>query len=917
MPRRRYPFHLLATALFSLVVLSIGGSIGGLAWWQQRALLLEKSAALFARSLRESETALAAAWRPIQAQLTLLVTAPPPERQRLAALAKLLDEHPEIRALRFRQRDAFDWTLTPLPHAEARRQARAPASAAYRLDRSSELENRSPAYFDRALGLLAAPSLDAPQRAESARTGLVLSAENQAGRVRIEAHIDASQLSALLSSQRATPSMQIALQDSAGRLLASSHGAWPVDAVVPAPSLASLDLPLLAALANEPQREKLVTLMDTSQRPWLAIAHHSEIVPGLPVLVLMAAPKDEVTAEADRLLLRMLLFTLAGLALSAPLIWLIARQITHSLRRLAASAAEVKAFRFDELPTPATPIAEVEAIADAMAQMRSTIRRFLDISARLAAERHYGQLLEEIVAETMAAAEAGAGVLYLFEHDGRLVPVTWKRSGGMAPQAPERLNPAQTPLLVAVFEKERPTQMQFAPVYLPLGLEWLGCWFPGQALEALFVPLRNRAGDRLGLLLLARSLTAGPWDEPLVAFIGALSGTLAISLEKQKLLEGRQALLDGIVRMLAGAIDARSPHTGAHCQRVPLLAALLAEAATSHPESPFRDTPFDEHAREALHLAAWLHDCGKLFVPDYVGDKATKLDAVYNRIHEIRMRFEVLKRDAEIAYWQARAQGGEEAALREALEQAWRELDEDFAFVAACNLGERELDEADLARLVAIGNRTWLRTLDDRLGIAAEELRRKSATPARPLPAPEHLLADRLEHLIDLPGDPPPSEGPAAPLRLHRPRHRLNLGELYCLSVRRGTLTAEERYLINAHILGTISMLSTLPFPAELASVPETAGAHHEHLDGSGYPFGKTARELSLAARILAIADVFEALTAGDRPYKTGKSAAEALAVMHDMARRGHLDADLLKLFIDSDIPARYAELLSPRAEAV
>ena len=909
--RRTYPFHVLTAALFSLVTLAVVGGIGAISYTQQRQLLLAAVTDVFTRSLRESQSELAATYLPVQAQILLLATAlremPPSESaERLVpVLARLLESSPSISSIAIQHSPAAQLTLTPLPHAEARRRTDAPAHAAYLLELERPPEN-SARYFDAALAPLGPSRANQAQRFPVSGPSLKVSHATDNGKLILRANISLKNLSAILSRQRATPSTQLAMLNASGHLLATSHGAWPNEANdMPAVTLGDMGLPILAAVADQPVRGRIIA-MEIEGKHWQTLAETSEIAPGVATLMVMAAPHDEVLAGANQILRQMLSITLFGLGLAMPLIWWLSRRISNSLRRLANAAAAVKAFRFAG-ESPRSVVREVDALSQAMQQMRVTIQRFLDISARLAAERHYDQLLEEIVDETVAAANAGAGTVYLFEEDRQLRPMAWHWIEGKPPLPPGVVLPQDAPVFAAALIRREPSQMVLSPGHLQFGLEWLGAWFPGQATHLLMVPLRNRSGETLGLLLLARGAKRGSYDEDLVAFINALSGTMAVTIEKQSLLAGRKALLDGVIRMIAGAIDARSPHTSGHCQRVPELVAMLADAAATHPESPYRQAPLGESAREALHLAAWLHDCGKLFVPDYVTDKSVKLMAVYNRIHEIRTRFEVLKRDAEIGYWRELAGGGDAASLRRELDAAHAALDADFAFVAACNLGDRTLDETDIARLVRIGERSWLRTLDDRIGISELELRIKAGVPARSLPAREHLLADRLEHLV---GDyPVAGDNDAKEIRrnMPQPRHRLNLGELHCLGIRSGTLTPEERYLINAHILGTIAMLSTLPFPPELASVPEMAGSHHEHLDGSGYPYGRKAEELSLAARIIAIADVFEALTATDRPYKPGKSDEEALAIMADMARRRHLDPELFDLFVRAGIPARYA----------
>ncbi|MNN14243.1 Cyclic di-GMP phosphodiesterase response regulator RpfG [compost metagenome] len=234
-------------------------------------------------------------------------------------------------------------------------------------------------------------------------------------------------------------------------------------------------------------------------------------------------------------------------------------------------------------------------------------------------------------------------------------------------------------------------------------------------------------------------------------------------------------------------------------------------------------------------------------------------------------------------------------------------LDDDFTFVARCNLGSEAMAEADLQRLDHLAQRTWLRTLDDRLGVSWEENRRQARTPAPNLPVSEKLLADKPEHLLERdPNELIPEDNPWG-FKLDVPQHKYNRGELYNLSINRGTLTREERYMINHHMVQTIMMLSHLPFPGHLDSIAEIAGGHHEKMDGSGYPKRLKREDMSLPARMMAIADIFEALTAADRPYKKAKTLSEALAIMATMCREAHIDAQLFGLFINEGVYMQYA----------
>jgi hypothetical protein len=364
---------------------------------------------------------------------------------------------------------------------------------------------------------------------------------------------------------------------------------------------------------------------------------------------------------------------------------------------------------------------------------------------------------------------------------------------------------------------------------------------------------------------------------------------------------------------VAGAIDAKSPYTGGHCQRVPELTFMLAQAACDTKEGPFKDFSLDEQQWEALHIAGWLHDCGKVTTPEYVVDKATKLETIYDRLHEIRMRFEVLKRDAEIDYLKKVAAGGEEGVLRAQRDALLAELDTDFAFIATCNEGGEFMAPESITRLEKIGQRTWMRTLDDAIGLGQEEKKRRGK--AVPLPATEMLLADKPEHVIERPPTDEIKSHKNLGFNMRAPQHKYNRGELHNLRVARGTLSDEERYIINHHIVQTIIMLSELPFPKHLRDVPDIAGGHHERMDGNGYPRGLKREQMSATARMMAIADIFEALTACDRPYKKAKTVSESLRILQKMKQEQHVDPELYELFIDAGVWRAYAERFLQREQ--
>jgi len=373
--------------------------------------------------------------------------------------------------------------------------------------------------------------------------------------------------------------------------------------------------------------------------------------------------------------------------------------------------------------------------------------------------------------------------------------------------------------------------------------------------------------------------------------------------EIEQLQQAQKELLESFIKILAVAIDAKSPYTGGHCERVPEIAIMLAKKASEDENIDFEIKNKDEE-RE-IEIAAWLHDCGKVVTPEYVVDKATKLETIYNRIHEIRTRFEVIHRDLTIEALNKKLNGEDPKEVDDWLAKEHQKLQEEFEFVANANVGSEFMTDEDKERIKEIAKREWFRHFDKTLGLSRAELER--VTPDKKLPVKEQLLSDKPEQIL------PRKEKELRDFekygfKIEIPKNLYNHGEIYNLTISRGTLTPEEFYKIQEHIIMTIKMLEQLPFPENLKNVPLYAGTHHERLDGSGYPRKLTAKELPIPSRIMAIADIFEALTANDRPYKTPKKLSEAIKIMSFMVKDGHIDKDLFKLFLKSGVYLDYAK---------
>jgi HD-GYP domain-containing protein (c-di-GMP phosphodiesterase class II) len=411
-----------------------------------------------------------------------------------------------------------------------------------------------------------------------------------------------------------------------------------------------------------------------------------------------------------------------------------------------------------------------------------------------------------------------------------------------------------------------------------------------RTVSMLTIPMKNHEGDVNAVLQLinARTKTGEivEFKPNVQRVIEALASQASISLNNQQLIQAHKNMMEAFIEVMAKAIDAKSPYTSAHCQRVPVITKMIAMAADISEDPAFKDFHLDEDDWYALHIASWLHDCGKIVTPEYVVDKATKLETVHNRIHEIRARFEILRRDAHILYLKKRLKNmGTQKELLKEYNAKIKKLEKDFAFIAKMNVGDEFMSDENKDEINRISDYQYTRYFDRALGLSWQEKAQIEDDPPPLAPAKEPLLEDRKEHIFG----------------------EYNRGELHNLLVPKGTLNPEEFEKIKGHVVQSIDILNSLPFPKYLKKVPEYAGGHHERMDGKGYPNELTKEQMSIPARIMAVADIFEALTANDRPYKIPKKLSEVLSIMSKMRDTGHIDPDIFKLFLTSGVYKDYA----------
>jgi len=397
-----------------------------------------------------------------------------------------------------------------------------------------------------------------------------------------------------------------------------------------------------------------------------------------------------------------------------------------------------------------------------------------------------------------------------------------------------------------------------ADVFNFSGMRSFDATFGYHSQSFLTVPMNDHEGELVGVLQLinAKDPESGkicafsPTDQ---RFIEALAAQAAVAITNQHLILQLEELLEALVNLINIGIDEKSPYTGRHCQFVPELTMMLAEAVHNSVSGPLAAFRMSDGDRKELWLAGLLHDCGKITTPVHVVDKATKMETIFDRIHMIDTRFEVLLRDAEIAALREQCAGGDAQAIGARLAEVQAALRAEREFLRVANVGGEGMDAADQERVRQIARRRWV-------GIDGVE------------------------------------------------RDFLDEEEVLNLTIRFGTLTDAERKIINNHISMTIRMLEALPWPKHLQNVPEYAGGHHERMDGKGYPRGLTRDQMSIQARIMAIADIFEALTARDRPYKKGKLLSESLRILGNFSLNGHIDPDLFDVFIRSKIYLEFAQ---------
>ena len=510
-------------------------------------------------------------------------------------------------------------------------------------------------------------------------------------------------------------------------------------------------------------------------------------------------------------------------------------------------------------------------------QIAQRLHQLTELSVALGDNRDTAALLDRIVRVAKQMTDADGGTLYRPSEDGEQLcfhisinDTLGIYQGGVSGKPIDiqpvplydnygNKNLASVAAYAANFNQSVNIEDVYkADVFNFSGMRAFDAAFGYHSRSFLTVPMTDHEGELVGVLQLINAKDPGTgairaFTQTDQRFIEALAAQAAVALTNQQLVKQLEGLLEALVNLINIGIDEKSPYTGRHCQFVPELTMMLAEAAHASGEGPLAGFRMTDGDRRELWLAGLLHDCGKITTPVHVVDKATKLQTIFDRIQVVDTRFEVLLRDGEIRALRAQLEPGANlAAINDRLASEQARLKADREFLRRANIGGEGMSPEDQERVRSIARTRWT--------------------------------------------------GPDG-----QEQDFLSAEEVLNLTVRFGTLTEDERKIINNHIVVTIRMLESLPWPKHLKNVPEYAGGHHERMDGKGYPRGLTREQMSVQARIMAIADIFEALTARDRPYKKGKTLSESLHILGKFALNGHIDPDLFDVFVRQKVYLEFA----------
>ena len=510
----------------------------------------------------------------------------------------------------------------------------------------------------------------------------------------------------------------------------------------------------------------------------------------------------------------------------------------------------------------------------------SHIRRLTKIGESLSSVTDLHQIFDMILEEAVAFTNADGATIYQVSEDKKYLDFETLFNGTMGlrlggargvvgwPSIPlydENKNPRLSNIVTNAFHLKR--SLVFDDVYETTEFDVSGTKNADQShnyrsKSMLTIPLKNHEDEVLGVIQIINALdkkhNVVSFSQEHQTMVSSLASQASIALSNRQLIVDLENLLMEFMRSIAFGIERKSKYSGDHIMRVAQLTDMIAAKLNTADSGHFADLNFSENELKELSMAGWMHDVGKIITPAFIMDKSTKLETVMDRISLLKERFEKMELGLELMSiklsppdFEAFIKEHFPLAAEPTLAGAYTWLQSSFQFIERLNKGKEFVPDSDIQRIDII--------------------------------AAVCFSDNNKEYCL------------------------ITENELTNLHVRRGTLTQDETKQMSAHVSVTWEMLSKLSFPKKYKNVAFYAATHHEKLNGRGYPRGLSADDLPLQSRIIAVADIFEALTAADRPYKKAKTLAESLKILAFCVKDGDLDSDLLDFFLDSGLYLDYA----------
>ncbi|MED5353389.1 MAG: HD domain-containing phosphohydrolase [Nitrospinota bacterium] len=508
-------------------------------------------------------------------------------------------------------------------------------------------------------------------------------------------------------------------------------------------------------------------------------------------------------------------------------------------------------------------------------QLGGQIKKLSDIGRALSGVHDLNTLLEMIVDQARSFTKADAGTLYIMEENTLRFQIVQNdslkirmggKTGDTIPFPPVELKESNVSAYVAI--KGEPVNIP--DVYDTDLFDFTGPKKFDQSTgyrskSMLVIPLKNHENDVIGVLQLLNATNAInkeviPFSKDYVNLSESLASQAAVAITNAKLISNMAELFEAFVKVMATAIDEKSPVTGGHIRRVANLTLTMAEFINEHEDGIFKEKKFSPDQMYELRIAAYMHDIGKVTTPVEIVEKAKKLQTIFDRIHYVRLRMDYIIQKVQlegqkikIDLLERNTPKSEVEKFETDLNNKIQELKDIRSFINKCNEPGEFLEDETLDRLKEISQRTYL-----------------------------------------------DNEGIEQPF--------LTEDELLNLSIRRGSITEAERKKMQDHAAVTLRMLKQIPFTKKLKNIPNFAGAHHEFINGNGYPLGLKGDQIPFEGRLMAVTDIAEALTASDRPYKKAMPLETVYRILRSMSEKGELDNDLVELFIGKEIYKIYQE---------